>query len=118
MQGGINRLQTISDRLGTRIQKMQAAGADTSEADFALVQAQSSLIKAQSAFDESKKLFNNALDSDTPREGFKTARARYSDAVGFLRETMTHLQETVSGLKTMSVPTQNIESRSTETPAE
>ncbi len=102
MDAAITRLENVATRLETRITKLTALGVDTAPALVPLNKAKTKLADAKRMLDEAKSEAETGLVSDTPRERFTAARAKFAairteirDAYILLRESLTELKDAV-----------------------
>lgn len=94
----INRLENISGRLETRIEKLHDMGVDTEAAEAKLNEVEGSLETAGNLLEDIGSV-DEALTSDAPREAFMAMRDEFRAIHGLLRQAHADLRATVALLK-------------------
>lgn len=98
LDAGVSRLNNISDRIKTRIEKLKSQNIDTSAAETKLDEAQKKLDEAEGRLLVIGSVAD-AISSDTPHEKFASIRGEFMKIRDLLKEAQVLLKETVSLLK-------------------
>jgi len=99
MDAATARMQNIIIRLESRINKLTAAGLDTSEAVAALASAQVSINAAASALQTIDVSVQAAVTSEDPRAAWQTVKRTYGDIRAQLQTAYTEIQTAIQALK-------------------
>lgn len=99
MRAALERLEQIIGRMDSRIQKLEAEGVDTAQAETVLALAQESLKTAREALDGIDSTVVASITSDNPAASFPALRERYTTARNAIKDTHTHLQTMLAVLK-------------------
>jgi hypothetical protein len=97
--GIIYRLENISGRLNTRIEKQASAGYDVSAARTSLGSANTALRDAKQQMHGIDEAVIGAIGSTDPRDEWKKVRTRYTSARDSIKSAYTELKNTVANLK-------------------
>jgi hypothetical protein len=97
--GVIYRLENISGRLNTRIEKQASEGYDVSAARSSLEAANTALRDARQQMHGIDKAVLGAIGSTDPRGEWKNVRTRYISARDSIKTAYTELKNTVTNLK-------------------
>ncbi|MEX0917245.1 MAG: hypothetical protein WDZ90_01875 [Candidatus Paceibacterota bacterium] len=95
----VERLETLGDRVESRIEKFAERGADTTEAENFLAQAEEKLIEAETAIADVAILVEELLLSENPRETYTQLRAELREVTNIIREAHRLLISAVSSLR-------------------
>lgn len=98
LTAGLDRMDDITHRLETRIEKMKAQGINTTNAELRLTEARENVRKARETLITAGAVAQ-AIRSNTPRASFETIRASLIQTRDLVRQTHTKLNETLSLLK-------------------
>ncbi len=98
LQAGVARLQNITGRLETRIDKLKQSGIDTTNAEIKLSEAKNALFAAQDTLNELGSV-SKAVSSESPRESFKTVRIQFIAVRDLLKQSHALIKETITLLK-------------------
>lgn len=99
MNAAASRFVIITDRLETRIEKLEMQGYPTGDAFEIVLSARRELRKAQDAIGNFDTLIQQVSFVDSPKESFKAARTEFTTAKNSLLETHRLLREAVTELK-------------------
>lgn len=99
MDAVIVRIQNVIDRLDSRIEKIDATGADTTEAKAALASAQLSLNAAARDIADIDNVVANAISSEDARAGWAVVKTRYATIRDHIKTSHAELRSCVSSLK-------------------
>lgn len=106
----IARMQNIIDRINTRIDKLQALGFDTTEAETALLSAQSSVDAAYAELVTIDKQIAEVVGSEDVRTAWVKTKAVYKLVHEHLKSTRNSLRTALAALKTAAqTPQENQE---------
>jgi hypothetical protein len=97
--GVIYRLENISGRLNTRIEKQASEGYDVSTARASLEAANTALRDAKQQMHGIDEAVLGAIGSTDPRGEWKTVRTKYTTARDAIKLAYTELKNTVTNLK-------------------
>ena len=97
--GIIARLQNIINRLNTRIEKLEATGADVSQAKQSLQSADIALEAARDDLDDIDDAVAAVVGSPDPKTEWQGVRAKFVSAREHVRTAHTELRNTVAHLK-------------------
>jgi hypothetical protein len=99
MDAAAARIQDIITRLETRIEKLEAAGLDVSEANDALQSAQISLNAAVNNLATIDVTVQTAISSEDPRSSWTSVKTAYQNIREQLRTAHTEIKASVQALK-------------------
>lgn len=97
--GIIYRLENISGRLNTRIEKQTAAGYDVSAARASLQNANNALKDAKKQMDGIDEAVIGAIGSTDPRREWEDVRTRFTSTRDSIKIAYTELKNTVANIK-------------------
>ncbi len=97
--GIIARLQNIINRLNTRIEKLEATGADVSQAKQSLASAGVALEAARDDLDDIDDAVATVVGSPDPKTEWQGVRAKFISAREHVRTAHSELRATVAHLK-------------------
>jgi intracellular sulfur oxidation DsrE/DsrF family protein len=103
MEAIIARLQNISDRLESRIVKMNESGVDTTASAAALASAQLSLDGALAEISDIDASVYAAVSAADVRSGWATLKAKFEGIRDLIKTAHSELQRSISLLKEASV---------------
>lgn len=103
MDSAIVRLQDIIDRLDSRIQKLEAAGIDTSAAKAALASSQLSVDAALAEIATIDTTVVSAISSEDARADWSTAKTKFVTIRDYLKTAHAELKASVAALKEAAV---------------
>lgn len=107
LSAAIERMDNIIIRLESRMAKMKSLGVDTTLAESKLLLAKESSLRAHDALTSTQGT-ETSIRSATPKETFKTIKARLIETRDHIKQTHALLKETISALrevvKTESAP--------------
>ena len=103
MEAIIARLQNISDRLESRIVKMNESGVDTTASAAALASAQLSLDGALAEISDIDASVYAAVSAADVRSGWATLKAKFEGIRDLIKTAYSELQRSISLLKEASV---------------
>lgn len=103
MEAIIARLQNISDRLESRIVKMNESGVDTTASAAALASAQLSLDGALTEISDIDASVYAAVSAADVRSGWATLKAKFEGIRDLIKTAHSELQRSISLLKEASV---------------
>lgn len=123
LSAAVLRLEKLSDRLESRLDKLSAGGVDVSKSKELLAAARAKIAEAKAGIDEAKAEIETALSSESPKEAFQKVREITGAANEKLKEAHKALVSAISsasakgGLKkaTTTPTTTNTESSETTT---
>lgn len=95
----VGRLETLGERIESRIEKFQERGIDTSEAEALVDSAYTSLSEGQETLRIAADSLMTAVTSDTPRENIEAAKALFDEAKEDLRAAHALFVDAVASLK-------------------
>lgn len=95
----VERLEKLSERVSSRIDKLEEKGFDLSSASVLFDEADEKIIEAKSALEKTKQEIIGVLESESPREGFRDAREGVKAVVSAIRGAHGKLVEAVREIK-------------------
>lgn len=99
IDASIERLQNITDRLSSRIEKISEEGIDTSEAEASLALAQTSINAAVEAMENIDFIVDSAIKSEDVYTAWKEVRSTITETKSSLKIAKTELRAAVASLK-------------------
>jgi hypothetical protein len=100
MDTHISRLLNITERLESRMEKLEGIGVDTSEAKKHTDDARVSLNNALATITTIDTEVHNTIGSENPQTGWKKVKSIFADTHKHLREAKSSLHTSVATLKT------------------
>lgn len=98
LTSALTRMEKISARIETRMEKMKSEGLDTTSGEAKLVEAMSLIATTQAALATATGS-EATLTSDDPKESFRALRAQYMSIRDSIKQIHTLLKESVSLLR-------------------
>lgn len=99
MDAAAARMQDIINRLDSRIDKLEAAGLDTTQAAAALASAQTSVTAAISELSRIDVIVQNAVTAEDPRAAWASVKVTYGGIRAQLQTAHTEIKASVQALK-------------------
>ena len=99
MDAAAARMQNIITRLESRIDKLQSAGLNTTEATVALASAQTSIDAAVIALTRIDVTVQTAVTAEDPRAAWEEVKVAYGSIRAQLRTAITEMRASVQALK-------------------
>lgn len=103
MEAAIARLENIATRIETRIDALDAEGANVTLAKTPLDEAQEKLAEARTRLADAKEDAENGLISETPRERFTLAREEFRAVRDLIREAFILLRQSLAELRDAAI---------------
>ena len=100
MDAALWRFENITNRLESRMVKMEQEGADTADARVALANTRSSLTIASSLLKDIDDTVVNSVTASEPIKGITELRATYESIATALRQAHSRLRTTIGILRT------------------
>jgi predicted PurR-regulated permease PerM len=97
--GIIARLQNITNRLNTRVEKLEASGIDVTLARISLSAADTALDDARGELGDIDEAVARVIGSSDPKTEWQNVRAKFMQAREHVRTAHTQLRNTVVNLK-------------------
>lgn len=102
----IARLQQITARLDTRIQKIAATGVNVETAERSLNATKTSLDLARADMNNIDEAVRRVIGSPTPKQEWQSVRIRFVSARDHIRNAHTELRNTINAIKQLPTNTQ------------
>lgn len=99
MDAAAARMQNIINRLDSRIDKLEAAGLDTTQATVALASAQTSVTAAMNELSRIDVIVQNAVTAEDPRAAWTNVKVTYGGIRAQLQTAHTEIKASVQALK-------------------
>lgn len=99
LDAGVDRLENIAERIGSRIEKLEDQGLDMDAQAELLAGAELEIDESEAEIAEAHLALEAMLSSDTPREALEDVKLALSEAKQSLREAKQALMETLQSIK-------------------